>query len=135
VSVLLDTGILYATYDRRDFWHARAIELVQTEPGDLIVPSPVIPEVDHLLGHRLGSGAREAFYRALAEGPYNVVNLPPEGHRRVLEIHRQFAALEIGFVDAAVIAIAEVLGLWRIATVDRRDFGAMTAVYPLVLLP
>lgn len=135
MAVLLDTGILYAYYDRSDAWHRRALALVRTEEASLIVPSPVIPEVDHLLGRRLGPKARGVFYRGLAEGYYFVADLPRERYARVDELNRQFPELELGFVDAAVVAIAEALGLTRIATTDLRDFAPMARALSLELLP
>jgi uncharacterized protein len=135
VAVLLDTGILYAYYDRSDAWHQRALRLVRSEEAGLIVPSPVIPEVDHLLGERLGAKARGVFYRGLAEGYYFVADLPREQYSRVGELNRRFSELELGFVDAAVVAIAEALGLPRIATTDLRDFAPMARALSLELLP
>ena len=49
MSVLLDSGIVYAYYDRSDRWHARARTLLEGEQRGLILPAPVIPEVDHLV--------------------------------------------------------------------------------------
>ncbi|HUO84650.1 MAG TPA: VapC toxin family PIN domain ribonuclease, partial [Thermoanaerobaculia bacterium] len=64
MAVILDSGILYAAYDRSDAWHERAVRLLETEASALIVPAPVIPEVDHLLG-RIGRPARQALFRGL----------------------------------------------------------------------
>lgn len=135
VAILLDTGIVYAYYDRSDAWHQRALRLLRSEEGGLIVPSPVIPEVDHLLGERLGAKARLVFYRGLVEGYYFVADLPREQYARVVELNRQFSELDVGFVDAAVVAIAEALGLSRVATTDLRDFGPMARALTLELLP
>jgi predicted nucleic acid-binding protein len=135
VAVLLDTGVLYAYYDRSDSWHRRAVALMGKEREGLVVPSPVIPEVDHLLGERLGAGARFAFYEGLAGGHYFVADLPREKYARVAELNRRFSQLELGFVDAAVVAIAESLGLPRVATTDRRDFEPMARALSLELLP
>jgi predicted nucleic acid-binding protein len=135
VAVLLDTGILYAYYDRSDSWHERAVRLVRAEESGLIVPTPVIPEVDHLLGARLGAKARSVFYEGLAEGCYFLADLPREQYARVAEINRQFARLELGFVDAAVVAIAEALGLARVATTDRRHFVPISGPLALEILP
>lgn len=135
MAVLLDTGILYAYYDRSDAWHKRAVALVRAEEGGLIVPAPVVPEVDHLLGRRLGPAARHVFYKGLSEGHYFVADLPREQYTRVAELNRQFADLDLGFVDAAVVAIAEALGLARVATTDRRDFTPLAASLSIELLP
>jgi hypothetical protein len=135
VAVLLDTGILYAYYDRADAWHARSLEIVRAERGQLIVPAPVIPEVDYLLERRLGAEARLILYDGLSQGHYFVADLPRERYARVAELNRLFSALSLGFVDAAVIAIGESLGLLRIATTDRRDFEPMVPALSLELLP
>ncbi len=135
MSVLLDTGILYAYYDRRDAWHRRAVALVGAETGELIVPAPVIPEVDHLLGWRLGSKAQRVFYGSLADGDYVVADLPHDRYGRVRELVERFGDLDLGFVDAAITAIAEHLGVRRIGTTDRRHFDPLAAALSLELLP
>lgn len=135
MPVLLDTGILYAYYDRSDAWHRRAAALVRGEEDALIVPAPVIPEVDHLLGLRLGRKARQVFYRGLSEGYFVVVDVPSDRYARVAEIDRQFADLDLGFVDAAVVTIAETLHLSRLATTDRRDFLPLAEAFALQLVP
>ena len=135
MAVLLDTGILYAYYDRSDAWHKRAVALVRAEEGGLIVPAPVVPEVDHLLSRRLGARARLVFYEGLSEGHFFVADLPREQYTRVAELNRQFADLDLGFVDAAVVAIAEALGLPRVATTDRRDFAPLAESLAIELLP
>jgi predicted nucleic acid-binding protein len=108
MSVLLDTGIVYAYYDRSDAWHDRARTLVQGEQRGLILPSPVIPEVDHLLG---------------------------QAYARIADLNRRFDDLDLGFVDAAVAALAETLGFPRVATTDRRHFEPLAAALSLQLLP
>jgi hypothetical protein len=135
VAVLLDTGILYAYYDRGDDWHARALEIVRSEQGRLIVPAPVIPEVDYLLERRLGTAARLTLYDGLSQGHYFIADLPRERYSRIAELNRRFSALSLGFVDAAIVAIGESLGLLRIATTDRRNFEPMAPELSLELLP
>jgi predicted nucleic acid-binding protein len=135
VTVVLDTGVLYAYYDADDRWHQPSRDLVASEAGGLVVPSPILPELDHLLGRRLGSEAQRTLYRGIVDGHFFVVDLPRDGYQRVLELNEKYVELGLGFVDAAVIAVAEELGLGRIATTDRRHFTAITAAIPLELLP
>lgn len=135
MSVLLDTGIVYAYYDRSDRWHARARTVVETEADGLILPAPVVPEVDHLLGARLGAKSRQVFYQGIVEGFYLVADLPGTGYPRVAELNRRFDDLDLGFVDAAIVALAESLGLSRIATTDRRHFEPVAAALSLSLVP
>lgn len=135
MSVLLDTGIVYAYYDRSDAWHERARRVMQAEEGGLVLPAPVIPEVDHLLGVRLGLKSRPTFYSGITGGSYVVVDLPTAGYRRVVALNRQFDDLDLGFVDLAVAALAESLTLHRIATTDRRHFEPLAALLKLELVP
>ena len=135
MAVLLDSGILYALYDRGDDWHGRAVAVLKKERGGFIVPAPVIPEVDHLLARRLGEKARIPFLQGLAAGDYLVADLARDRYRRILELHERFADLSLGFVDAAVIAIAEQIEVRRIATSDRRDFEPLAPVLSLTILP
>ena len=135
MSVLLDTGMVYAYYDRSDAWHARARTLMQGEQRGLILPAPIVPEVDHLLANRLGHKSRLMFYEGLTGGYYLVVDLPRGAYPRVAELNRRFEELELGFVDAAIVALAETLGLRRIATTDRRHFEPLAAALSLQLIP
>ena len=135
MPVLLDTGVLYAYYDRSDSWHARAAALIRAEAGGLIVPTPVIPEVDHLLGHRLGAKARQVFYRGLSDGDYLVADVPHDRYDRVAALDRRFADLNLGFVHAAIAVIAEATGVKRVATAHRRHFEPLAAALSLELLP
>jgi predicted nucleic acid-binding protein len=135
MAVLLDSGIVYAYYDRSDRWHASAVELVRSEAGALMMPAPVVPEVDHLLGVRLGRAARRVFYRGLADASFLLVELPQERVSRVAQIDEQFAELDLGFVDSAIVALAESTGVTRVATADRRHFEPLARAFGLELVP
>jgi predicted nucleic acid-binding protein len=135
MAILLDTGIVYAFYDASDRWHAAAAALLAREAGGLLLPGPVIPEVDHLLDVRLGREARWTFYRGIVEAAYLMVELPQEAVARLQEIDRQFDDLDLGFVDCAVAALADTRGIRRIATTDRRHFEPLARAFGWELLP
>jgi uncharacterized protein len=134
MPLLVDTGVLYAYYDRRDPWHERAKVLLDEEEA-LVLPTPVIPEADYLLGRRVGLPGCLAFYDDITAGVYFLTELTGANYERVLELNRQYTDLKLGFVDAAIIAVAETLDIPHIATIDRRHFAAVKAKVPLVLLP
>lgn len=134
MPLLVDTGILYAYYDRADPWHEAAQALLDEEEA-LILPTPVIPEADYLLGQRVGAQGRLALYEDITRGVYFLLELTAANYERVLELNRQYADLRIGFVDGAIIALAETTSIPFIATTDRRHFTAVRAKLPLTLLP
>jgi predicted nucleic acid-binding protein len=95
-----------------------------TELGrDLLVPEPVIVEVDQLLRSRVGAHAARLFLGAMADGEHTVVNLSPALFRRAVELDAAFADIELGYADAAVMAIAERHRL-AVLTFDFEDFRA-----------
>lgn len=64
-----------------------------------------------------------------------MADLPREGYQRVLELNDDFADLNLGFVDASVVTVAETLELQRIGTTDRRHFGPLQKPLRLELFP
>lgn len=135
MTLLLDTGAVYAYYDRDDSWHASVRAAIEAEPGPLALPAVVLPEVDHLLGARIGQVAQLALYEDVTTQVYLLIDLAEVGYRRVLELNRRYADLRLGFVDAAVAAVSEQLGVIRLATTDRRHFPAISPDVPLELVP
>lgn len=135
MALILDSGILNAIYDRDDAAHAAALDLFNQEATVPVIPACVLPEVDYFIGKRVGHQAQLDLYRGIVEGYYLVADLSEDIYPRVLELNQQYSALQLGFVDAGVIAVAEELGIGRIATLDRRHFLAVQARIPLTLLP
>lgn len=135
MALLLDSGVVYAYYDADDHWHDRVVSLLDGESGPLIVPAVVIPEVDHLLGVRIGHRAQLALHDDLVAGIYLTVDLEAERYARVRELNRRHADLALGFVDGAVAALSEQLGVRRLATTDRRHFPAISNDVELELVP
>jgi predicted nucleic acid-binding protein len=125
VALVLDTGPLYAALDRRDAAHARSRALLERVQEPLVVPSPVLVEVDYWVRKWLGPGAFVAFLADVEAGGYRVENLLPDDYRRVRELCDRYADADIGFIDAAVLAIVERLNEPKLATLDHRHFGML----------
>ena len=121
MAVLVDTGVLYALADADDGWHERAVAWLDGERDVLAVPVTVLPEVCHLLATRLGPRQEGRFVESVAKGEIAVEPLTRADLTRAAAILQKEPAL--GFVDASMVAMAERLGVRRIATTDRRHFG------------
>ena len=98
---------MLAAANRRDQAHRIAAELVTRLGRELVVPVPVIVETDQLLRARVGSHAARLFLAAIAAGEHAVAHLTAGLLRRAVEIDAGFADLNLGFADAAVMAVAE----------------------------
>jgi predicted nucleic acid-binding protein len=98
---------LVAAANRRDGAHALAAALVTELGRSLLVPEPVVVEVDQLLRSRVGSDSARLFLEAIAAGEHTLVGGSPGLLRRAAAIDTQFADLQLGYTDAVVMAIAE----------------------------
>jgi predicted nucleic acid-binding protein len=96
-----------AAANRRDRAHRLAAALVGELGRDLLIPVPVVVEVDQLLRARVGAGAARAFLAAVVAGEHTLAPLLARVVRRAVELDAHFAALDLGFVDSCVMALAE----------------------------
>jgi hypothetical protein len=123
LSVVADTAPLLAAANHRDNAHALAKALVAALGRRLIVLGPVIVETDQLLRTRTSAEGARRFLSALAAGAHSADLLTPGLLRRATEIDAQYASLNLGLVDASVMAYAERHEL-PILTFDFADFRA-----------
>lgn len=105
--------------------HERCASLLQPGSERRVVPAPVLVELDHLLNRELGDAAFPALLDTIRAGELDVEDLTADDYARAAELMRTYADLEVGFVDCAVLAVAERLGEPKLATLDHRHFGTM----------
>ena len=137
MTVIADTGALYALVDASDAWHARVVAWWRGGARAVVVPVTVLPELCYLLQTRIGAAAEIAFVRAVADGEFTIEALEPDDFTRIAALMDKYADLPLGFVDASVIAIAERLVTRDILTTDRRHFSVVRPRHArtLALLP
>lgn len=123
--VLVDTGIVYAISDKDDLWHEQVKTFVENSSDTLVLPSTVVPEACYLLNSYLGWEAEYKFINSLIYGELKVEHFNKEDLKRINELLKTYAGLNIGLVDASIVAIAERLKVSRILTTDRRHFSAI----------
>jgi uncharacterized protein len=137
VALILDTGPLFASLDRNDDDHKACRRLIEEANEALLIPSPVLVEVDYWIHARLHPGVLVALLDDIHAGAYRVENLVVEDYVRIRALCDRYADADIGFVDAAVMAIAERLDEPKVATLDQRHFRTLRPrhVEALTLLP
>lgn len=124
--IVADTSAILALMDRGDPFHTTLQATFAAGAGDWVVPWAIIPELDHLARKRLGAAAAGAIGADLAEGRFQIEWGAPGDLRRGLELDHTYRNLSLGLVDGVVMAVAERLEARAIATLDLRDFGAVT---------
>lgn len=136
--IVVDTGVLYALADRRDAHHAASVRWLVTATGPLVVAPMVLAEACYLIGRHLGARAEAALLVSIGPGQaFQLGDLLEMDLARMAELVEQYADLPLGGTDAAVIALAERLGVTEVATVDRRHFTVVRPrhVASFVLVP
>ncbi len=123
LTVLADTGALYALLDRSDAWHGRVLDWWNRSVEPVLVPVTVLPELTYLLAQRIGGHAELAFVRACATDEFTIEPLEGEDITRAADVMTVYRDTPLGFVDASITAMAERLGIVSLLTTDRRHFS------------
>lgn len=127
-TLVTDTSVVYAALDPSERDHTRCSDLV-TSGSAVALPAPVITETCMLGRSRGNSRAVDALLGSVVDGTVVVVDLEWADYARVRELVSQYSDLPLGFVDAAVVAVAERLEETTIATLDRRHFSVVKPVH------
>jgi len=137
VALILDTGPVFASLDRSDRHHRSCRALIAESHEQLVLPAPILPEVDYFVSEHLGVGAMLAVLGDIRRGSFVVEDLQADDYVRVEGLIDQYADQQLGFVDAAIVAIAERLGEPKVVTLDRRHFSIVRPrhVDAFMLLP
>ena len=124
--IVADTSAVVALLDRGARDHAPIREAYEKRPGEWILPWAILPELDYIVAARLGTAVAAALRRDLAGGRFMIEWGSLADLRRAEELNAAYRSLQLGLVDGVVMAVAERLHARAIATVDLRDFGAVS---------
>ena len=91
----------------------------------LVLPEPLLVEIGYMLGSRAGATAEADFLRDVADGLYTIESMMLADIARAADLVEKYADLPLGTADTCVIALAERLGITRVATLDRRHFSVV----------
>jgi uncharacterized protein len=116
---------LFAALDASDDRHAECLELLETYPGPVALPSLCLADLSHLLSRLGGHDAEVRLLGDLARGELVLEPLSPADLIRVAELVWGYRDLPLRTVDASVVALAERLDTSAIATLDRRHFAVV----------
>ena len=119
--IIVDTSVLLAAVNVREPHHIPCAELLRSE-STLVITVPVVTETCIMLNRRLGTAHEVRFLTAVTVGSFQIFELGATDYRRTTDLVTDYNDLNLGFVDASIIAAAERLGTTRIATLNYRDF-------------
>jgi len=123
--IVADTGAVLALLDRDDRHHGALRAAFERDPDGWVLPWAILAEVDHIASSRLGPDVARSFRTDVAAGAFVVEWDGAADLARAVELDERHSDLDLGLVDAVVMAMAERLGARAIATLDLRDFAAV----------
>jgi hypothetical protein len=118
-AVALDSGPLFAFFNRRQKEHERVVRFFSSPPGPLLTTWPVFTEVTYLLRPMLDA------QRGFITWTIDALDIDEESGRdraRIVEIMEKYEGLPADFADASLLAMCERRGIERVATFDS-DFS------------
>ena len=124
--IVVDTGIFLAYFVASDPDHETARVLLESTDRRLATTPLVIAELDFFILERFGPEVEARVLRSLLESPVSITPFGPVELAACTRLLTRYQDLELGLTDASVMSAAEDLGTLTIATLDFRDFRAVT---------
>ena len=117
--ILIDTGIIVAFYDVKDYYHQQVLNFFNTYNSQLITTLACVTEVMWLLSPNVN--VQNEFLLALEKEAFLCEHLLPSDYQRISELNTTYQDLPGDFTDLSLIVISERLNISEIATLDK-DF-------------
>lgn len=131
--LICDTGPILAALDRDDPDHESCADLLARAAEDLIVPGLVLAELDYWC-RKIGLvEAWLTFLEDVESGAWRLAWPVAEDIRRARQLEQQYLSLNLGIVDASIIALAERMKEPKIVTLDRRHFTVVRPAHVTML--
>ena len=119
--ILIDTGPIVALFDRDDRHHGLCVEILKGIREPLITTWPVLTECFYLLN--FSWEVQDNLWLFMQRGGTEIYHLEKEVLRRCRELMKQYHDLPMDLADATLVALADVLEVPKIFTLDHRDFS------------
>lgn len=122
MQIIIDTNIIYALMDKSDKEHEKIKDFFRKSNDYLyILPSTTLIEICYLIRTKLSPHLEIKFLEEINRN-FNLEPIKDLDIIRIIEILKKYDTLNIGYVDASIVAIAERLKINKILTLDRKHF-------------
>ncbi len=119
--MIADTSFVVALMNAGDDDHAAVSRWYAGHTGSLVTTPLALAEIDHLVTREAGQAAARVLREQIELGGLRIEWWPTAAYRAV-EVAAEYDWLEIGLVDASLVALAERRATAEIATLDERHF-------------
>ncbi|MCP4757419.1 MAG: type II toxin-antitoxin system VapC family toxin [Proteobacteria bacterium] len=113
---LIDSGPLFALFDKDDKYHKRALRFLKQYDGEFYSTLAVVTEVCYLLD--FSTQAQIHFLTWIRDGAVSIVDLDLKDLSRIIQLTEKYSDLPMDFADSTLVAIGERLDIFNIASID-----------------
>ncbi len=119
--ILIDTGPIVAFFDKDDRYHSLCIEILKEIREPLVTTWPILTESFYLLN--FSWEVQNSLWLFIQRGGVEIYPIEKELFTRCQTLMRQYKDLPMDLADATLVALADVLGVSKILTLDHKDFS------------
>lgn len=128
MTLIADTGAIYACFDRSDLHHAAAKAFLGNLDEKLWVPALVLAELDQLVGLRLVEQARSTVIADVLD-TMTVIPFDQAAATRAADLDGSYGDFPLGLTDATLVVHAQDYRTRDLFTVDQRHFRAVKPLW------
>ena len=119
--ILIDTGPIVAFFDKDDRYHGLCVEILKEIKEPLITTWPVVTECFYLLN--FSWNAQDDLWTFIERDGVEIYPIETDHRIQCHELMRQYRDLPMDLADATLVALADILGIAKIFTLDHKDFS------------
>jgi predicted nucleic acid-binding protein len=119
--ILIDTGPIVAFFDKDDRYHDLCVEILKEIREPFITTWPVLTECFYLLN--FSWEVQDSLWLFIQRGGVEIYPLEKDFLIRCRELMKQYRDLPMDLADATLVTLADILGISKIFTLDRKDFS------------
>lgn len=125
--MICDTSGILSAFSADQPYHEECAEALRANSRRLVSPM-VLREVDYLAGKLLGQRAAVQILRLLSGPEYQILPFTSSTLATAAEVMMTYADLDLGLVDASLIAHSKDQATDEILTLDQRHFRAVRSL-------
>jgi uncharacterized protein len=118
--ILIDKGPIVALFDKDDRYHVLCVEILKEIREPLITTWPVLTECFYLLN--FSWEVQESLWLFIQRGGVEIYPIEKELLIRCRELMKQYRDLPMDLANATLVALADILEVPKIFTLDHKDF-------------
>ena len=126
MSILVDTGVFYAFYNKKDIHHLDSIcilvHAMEGRWGRIYVTNLIVAETVTLLRYRISLNAAISFLEALRKSGITILFMDETAYNEAIKILKKYSDKQLSFADAFSINVLSELKINYLATYDERSF-------------